>query len=210
MSQLKPVKLRPYLQGNLDSLCGIYALINAIRWALRNELASAKGPHWEELFRRLTNHAVKELGHLDLPTSGLSLYAMIGLTHIARDYVSDELNVELLFRRPFAIKKPTEANQTIESISRHLQQPNTAALVAVYGKLNHWSVITAIDENQTQLFDSERIKHLPIVSVRPKEFVDRRERRSHVQTGSIILLKTSNFLESNLDEQLKNRIDKSR
>lgn len=194
MSKLKPVKLRPYLQGNLDSLCGIYALINSIRWALRIESASAKGPHWEELFRRLTNHAVKEMGHLELTTSGLSLYAMIGLTHVARDYVSDELNIELLFRRPFAIKKPTEANQTIESISRHLQQSSTAALAAVYGKLNHWSVITAIDDKQAQLFDSERIKHLPISSLRPKELVDRRERRSHVQTGSIILLNATNEL----------------
>ncbi|WP_421521893.1 hypothetical protein [Ochrobactrum quorumnocens] len=192
MSQLKPVKLRPYLQGNLDSLCGIYALINAIRWALRNELASTKGPHWEELFRRLTNHAVKEMGHLDLPTSGLSLYAMIGLTHIGRDYVSDELNVELSLRRPFAIKKPIEADQTIESMSRHLQQTNTAALAAVYGKLNHWSVITAIDDKQAQLFDSERIKQLPITSLQPKEFVDRRERRSHIQSSSIILLKATN------------------
>lgn len=159
MSQLKPVTLRPYLQGDLDSLCGIYALINAIRWALQNELASAKGPHWEELFRKLTNHAVKEMGHLDLPTSGLSLYAMIGLTHVARAYVSEELNIELMFRRPFAIKKPTQADQTIESISRHLQQSSTAALAAVYGKLNHWSVITAVDDKQAQLFDSERIKH---------------------------------------------------
>jgi len=192
MSELKPVQLRPYLQGNLDSLCGIYALINAIRWALRNELASAKGMHWEELFRRLTNHAVKEMGHLDLPTSGLSLYATIGLTHIARDYVSDELHIELLFRRPFAIKKPIEADQTIESISRHLQQPNTAALAAIYGKLNHWSVITAVDDKQAQLFDSERIKHLPIMSLQPKEFVDRRERRSHIQSSSVILLKATN------------------
>lgn len=191
MSQLKAVKLPPYLQGNLDSLCGIYALINAIRWALRNELTSAKGTHWEELFRRLTNHAVKEMGHLDLPTNGLSLYAMIGLTHVARDYVSEDLHIELLFRRPFAIKKPTQADQTIESISCHLQQPNTAALVAIYGKLNHWSVITSIDDKQAQLFDSERIKHLPITNLQPKEFVDRRERRSHVQPSSVILLKAA-------------------
>ncbi|MEJ5087162.1 hypothetical protein [Brucella pseudogrignonensis] len=210
MSQLKPVKLRPYLQGNLDSLCGIYALINAIRWALRNELASAKGPDWEELFRRLTNHAVKEMGHLDLPTSGLSLYAMIGLIHVARDYVSEELNVELLFRRPFAIKKPTDADQTSESISRHLQQSSTAALAAVYGKLNHWSVITAIDAKQAQLFDSERIKHLPITNLQPKEFVDRREQRSHVQPSNVILLKTLNSSQNNLEGQLKTRIDKRR
>jgi len=131
------------------------------------------------------------MGHLDLPTSGLSLYAMIGLTHIARDYVSDELNIELSLRRPFAIKKPAEADQTIESISRHLQQSNTAALTAVYGKLNHWSVITAINDKQAQLFDSERIKDLPIASLRPKEFVDRQERRSHVQSSSVILLKAA-------------------
>lgn len=188
MSQLKHVKLRPYLQGNLDSLCGIYALINAIRWALRNELASAKGPHWEELFRKLTNHAVKEMGHLDLPTSGLSLYPMIGLTHVARDHVLEHLNTELLLRRPFALRKPQYASQTIETIEAHLVRPNAAVLAAVYGTLNHWSVIKNFDNHRALLFDSDHQSQLPISAFQSAQFINVKKRRAHVQAGSVILL----------------------
>ncbi|MBJ6718825.1 hypothetical protein I2750_00820 [Bacillus sp. PR5] len=181
-------KLRPYLQGNLDSLCGIYALINGIRWAMRNQLVSAKGEHWEDLFRKLTDHAIKNRGHLELVSEGLSLYGMIALTHVARDHLREYHDVELLFRRPFALSRPREASQTLHTIEAHLARPNTAVLAAVYGTLNHWCVIKHLDEQRAYLFDSDHQLHLPKSAFQPAGFIDPKRRRTHVQPGSIILL----------------------
>lgn len=185
--KLQP-RLRPYLQGNLDSLCGIYALINGIRWALRNELVSAKGEHWEELFRKLTDHAIKSRGHLELVNDGLSLYGMIALTHVAQDHMREYHNIEVVMRRPFALRRPLEAMESVNTISDHLAQSNTAVLAAVYGTLNHWCVIKVLDEQHAHLFDSDRQSHLPKSAFQPAGFIDPKRRRTHVQPGSIILL----------------------
>ncbi|WP_210249377.1 hypothetical protein [Brucella tritici] len=182
-------KLRPYLQGNLDSLCGIYALINGIRWALRNDPVSAKGQHWEELFRKLTDHAIKNRGHLELVSEGLSLYGMIALTHVARDHMRDYHDIELLFRRPFALGRPTESDQTLHTIEAHLASANTAVLAAVYGTLNHWCVVKQFDEHRAYLFDSDHQLHLPKSAFQPQEFIEEgQRRRAHLQPSSIILL----------------------
>ncbi|WP_139976504.1 hypothetical protein [Ochrobactrum sp. CGA5] len=181
-------KLRPYLQGNLDSLCGVYALINGIRWALRNELVSAKGEHWEELFRKLTDHAIKSRGHLELVNDGLSLYGMIALTHVAQDHMREYHNIGVVMRRPFALRRPLEAMESVNTISDHLAQSNTAVLAAVYGTLNHWCVIKQLDEQRAHLFDSDRQSHLAISAFQPAGFIDPKRRRTHVQPGSIILL----------------------
>ncbi len=181
-------ELRPYLQGSLDSLCGVYALINGIRWALRNELVSAKGEHWEELFRKLTNHAIRNRGDLELVSHGVTLYTMIALTHIARDHMRERHKIELMFRRPFAQSKPLEAGQTLETIEACLHQPNTAVLAAIYGTLDHWCVIKQLDDQHTYLFDSDRLFRLPKSAFQPQEFIEPHKRRAHVQPGSIIAM----------------------
>lgn len=181
-------ELRPYLQGSLDSLCGVYALINGIRWALRNEPLSAKGEHWEELFRKLTKHAIKNRGDLELVSHGVTLYTMIALTHIARDHMRERHKIELLFRRPFALRRPLQATGSLNTISDHLAQPNTAVLAAVFGTLNHWCVIKQFDEQRAHLFDSDRQSHLPKSAFQPQEFIEEGQRRAHVQASSILLL----------------------
>lgn len=185
--KLQP-RLRPYLQGNLDSLCGVYALINGIRWALRNDLASAKGEHWEDLFRKLTDHAIKSRGHLELVNDGLSLYGMIALTHVAQDHMREYHDIEVVMRRPFALRRPLEAMESVNTISDHLAQSNTAVLAAVYGTLNHWCVIKQLDEQRAHLFDSDRQSHLPKSAFQPLEFIEKSRRRAHVQAGSIVTI----------------------
>lgn len=184
-------KLRPYLQGSLDSLCGVYALINGIRWALRNELVSAKGEHWEELFRKLTNHAIKNRGDLELVSHGVTLYTMIAFTNIARDHMLERHKIELMFRRPFAQSKPIEGGQTLETIEACLHQPATAVLAAIYGTLDHWCVVKQLDGQHAYLFDSDRLFRLPKSAFQPLEFIEPRKRRAHVQPGSIIVMSIS-------------------
>ncbi len=43
-------RLEPYLQGDLDGLCGIYAIVNAIRLALVNQNGRFTDEDWHELF----------------------------------------------------------------------------------------------------------------------------------------------------------------
>lgn len=165
--------LRPYRQGDLDSLCGPYAIVNAFRWCL--------GDH---PLARL--YAVKELGYLGLASSGLSLNGMIWMLRTAQQHMYEEHGLELASRRPFAGRRPQQPGDVIDSIAAHLNSPNTVSVAAFYGHLNHWGVITNVRPDGACLFDSSRINRLPISALHPAAFVPQERCRSHVQPGSVL------------------------
>lgn len=64
---------RPFKQGHLDGLCGIYSIVNGFRLVLGRRLNQSK---CEQLFDFLTQYAIKEQGNLDVVAGGLGLRQM--------------------------------------------------------------------------------------------------------------------------------------
>lgn len=182
-------KLRPYRQGDLDALCGPYAIVNAFRWCLGDHPIAAKGPHWASLFGVLHDYAVKELGYLGLASSGLSLNGMIWMLRTAQEHMRDEHELSFASHRPFARRRPQQPDEVSGSIAAHLSSPCTATVVAFYGHLNHWGVITNVRPDGACLFDSSRINRLPISALHPAAFVPRERSRSHIQPGSVLQIR---------------------
>lgn len=183
-----PKKLSPYLQGNLDSLCSVYAVINALRWSLADHPLSAKGEHWKALFAELNDYAVKELGLLSLSSQGMGLKGMIWLLRTAQTYMSETHAITITIHRPFALKRPNSNNDIIDTITEHLRSPNTAVITAVYGKLNHWCVIKDLKKKHVILFDSDRLSQLPLNTIQKPLNTIIKQPHSNVQTGSIMLI----------------------
>lgn len=185
---LSPKQLRPYLQGNLDSLCSVYAVINALRWSLADHPLSGKGDHWRLLFAELNDYAVKELGLLSLSSQGMGLNGMIWLLRTAQQHMLETHAITIRTYRPFALRRPNSNNDMIDTITTHLRSPNTAVVTAVYGKLNHWCVIKGLKKKHIILFDSDHLSQLPI-NARQKPLNSKvKQPHSNIQTGSIILI----------------------
>ncbi|RBO88509.1 hypothetical protein [Pseudochrobactrum asaccharolyticum] len=186
-----PKKLSPYLQGNLDSLCSVYAVINALRWSLADHPLSAKGEHWKALFAELNDYAVKELGLLSLSSQGMGLKGMIWLLRTAQQYMSETHAITITTHRPFALKRPNSNNDIIDIIAEHLRSPNTAVITAVYGKLNHWCVIKGLKKKHVILFDSDRLSQLSISTFQLAALSKIDARTSRAQAASMVLLSTA-------------------
>ena len=186
-----PKKLSPYLQGNLDSLCSVYAVINALRWSLADHPLSAKGEHWKALFAELNDYAVKELGLLSLSSQGMGLKGMIWLLRIAQQHMSETHSITFTTHRPFALKRPNSNNDIIDTIAEHLRGPNTAVIAAVYGKLNHWCVIKGLKKKHVILFDSDRLSQLSISTFQHAALSKIDARTSRAQAASMVLLSTA-------------------
>lgn len=125
--------LRPYRQGDLDALCGPYAIVNAFRWCLGKHSLAAKGPHWATLFGVLHDYAVRELGYLGLASSGLSLNGMIWMLRTAQQHMHDEHELDFVSHRPFAGRRPQRpdngsfmSSQTKSSASSPKGIPSTS------------------------------------------------------------------------------------
>lgn len=186
VSPARPI--RPYSQGDLDGMCSLYAVINSIRWCIRDQPLAEKGPHWRDLFAAINDYAIKELGCLTLASTGLGINSMIWLVRTAQDYMHDVHNIHIHTQRPFANSKPTNLDHVTQTTLNHINKKHSSALFAVYGKMNHWTVATEITAAKVKIFDSRRTCFIPQISLQPADFIHKSQRNSHVQSGSLICM----------------------
>jgi hypothetical protein len=152
-STLHPSR-RPLQQGDLDGLCGVYAIINAVRLVC-SELDSES---CDALFRILVT-TLERRG----PTarcaiwSGLGLQMLRLLIHRAITFVWKEFKVRLIvYRIPAEVRRARSMNV----LWNHLEPligTRSIALFAISGRYNHWTVAYAISARQLTLFDSDGI-----------------------------------------------------
>ncbi len=146
--------LKPYRQGGLDSLCGLYAIVNAVRWGLR-DLAPLTLPSSQHLLAALTT-ALDERRMLNSAMlEGMSMPDLSRSLKIAQEWLAEELGIVAVVRKPFHKNGTAKLAAFMASIDAHLQGSNTAVIVVSTGRSDHWSVITHVDRRVIRVFDSD-------------------------------------------------------
>ena len=84
----------PFRQGNLDGLCGIYALINAIRLVTAEQL-DLSNVEWAGVFARLLAGADDDRGVAKVVTGGIGTWRLIALARAAIDHIAEQYGIEL-------------------------------------------------------------------------------------------------------------------
>jgi hypothetical protein len=156
--------LRPYRQGDLDALCGLYAIINAARWAAwPKEIA----PEFAEtLFAKLGHHAAMALGMPALCAMGTTVPQLRRLIRLALAMLQSECGIEL---RLEAI--PAKA---LRITLRHGEAPGIIAsarlgeafVVHITHGVGHWTVFERIDGTRARFFDSAGWRSLSLRRVK--------------------------------------------
>jgi hypothetical protein len=157
------VAIEPYHQGDLDHLCGLYAVVNSIGHSLRNN-SPMDEPDCQKLFNRLVEH-LRDTGMLARAlTSGLSTAATSRMLAEAQSWLLKTKGVKLRRSKPFHRMSNLQYSDLINSISMHLAAPNTSVLASISGRMDHWTVIREISPKSIMLFDSYGISRFSIQS----------------------------------------------
>ena len=162
--------MKPYRQGDLDNACGLYAIVNALRWCVRDQRDLLKEIDWEALFLFLVRYTHDDLGNVHLSADGMGTLATLRSMRASSNFIS-ERHEGLDFRchRPFARRRPADLAEMIDKISLHLERSGTSCVASTTGRLEHWTVLTAIRDEQVNLFDSlESLRQLPNKALSPK------------------------------------------
>lgn len=151
--------MRAVRQGELDALCGIYALINAL------EVAGVKGPRsvmHKQLFRRLTLGLPADrlqaamfdgLDSEDLLETGGRAFRWLGRRH--RIWVSLE--------RPWHDVDFPDVDAFLASLRGTAQSHDAAVIVNVHlPGYSHWSVVRRFEGRRALLRDSTGLKQLEL------------------------------------------------
>jgi hypothetical protein len=155
-------RLRAYAQGELDYLCGLYAIINGLRHTF--------GPaHW---FRGrdylwLSQQLIRELdkaGHLqEVMTEGFKRKQVSRLLRVSQSIVAARWGCTFSVHRPFVDKPKAPLADIIETIRKHQQQQSRSVVIRVSG---HWSVVRQTTDTRFDMLDSFEYHRLRFADIR--------------------------------------------
>lgn len=142
----------PFQQGGLDSLCGLYSIINAERFINRSS---------DEETQKLFNDLIHYLSRRGL----LTKFLIDGIIHTEMLVILNKVigkqrisNVQIPFRG-----MPTpDLTAFWKSMQLFLDgTPGRAIILGLQGYHDHWTVIETITNRSIKLYDSSLIKRLP-------------------------------------------------
>ena len=147
----------PYRQGDLDGLCGVYAIANAIR-CLRPSLTQQQA---DTLFRHLMR-VVRSLdtGRVAIAHKGLTHKQMHRLIATASEHMLKTHRVELVVHDvPDDIRRRWSVAALWRLIGRHVAR-NRVVLLGIFGRHDHWTLAVGITPGQITLCDSGDLRVL--------------------------------------------------
>lgn len=145
--------LEPFLQGELDGLCGPYAVINGIRLALGPEREMPDAA-WVDLFGGMLREAAGRHRRGDLCAAGLDTKHLVTALRWSVGIMERQYEVRLIYRRPFLRAGKPKLSAVVYSLQHIQRLQNTSIIVGFGGSLDHWTVIKQVSPHYISFFDS--------------------------------------------------------
>ena len=145
---------KPFRQGDLDGLCGLYCLVNAVRVLCPELDREAAAALFEHLLQSLRLAGVKPIEAI---TCGVDVGPHNQLIKRAVQYVNDEFDIELAARR---LRKSVRDTPHINRLWRELAarlSPTCVAILGLGGRYEHWTVAVKASTRQIRLYDSSKM-----------------------------------------------------
>ncbi|MFK8034436.1 MAG: hypothetical protein AB8B94_09865 [Hyphomicrobiales bacterium] len=148
--------IEPVFQGEFDGLCGVYAIINAIRKLYPKRFSPSCQ---SAMFELLTDYAIKEQGNLSILTSGIGLRELKQLIKVAVEDLKEEKGFRIRVDQPWRLK--SNKALYVEEIKHLLDQPNVSILIGIDNPYKHWTVMNCYNDDDLELLDSTGHEDIP-------------------------------------------------
>lgn len=149
-----------YSQGSLDSLCGVYAVINSVRTVAASHGQRLSRAECVDLFKRLCG-VLADGGRLeDALTDGTTIRTFQAMTREAHDWLARGRGLVLESRRAFG-RAPEGLDQFWRRLQNHASDEGPGSiLIGIAGRIDHWSCIRSLNSRAILLVDSDGVKLL--------------------------------------------------
>lgn len=151
--------IEPFVQGELDGLCGIYAVINAYRLLFGDQF----GPeHAMRLFKKMAKSAPLAV------FEGLGYHELLDLISLANRAVPAKMRLEVrtqLFRKP-ANGPALKTNIFVNRLREEVNEQNQVAILGLEKAHNHWTLVHRLTPSTIKLTDSDNLGgHLRLANI---------------------------------------------
>jgi hypothetical protein len=146
------VARKPFRQGDLDGLCGLYTLVNAAK-LVAGPISQKQGT---SLFEQCLLGLNKKMDVARAVTEGVGVNRLVWLV---RNVLEPSLPVTC--HRPFAKASKVSLDSYWESIQDFLAEPRRTVVVCINGAtFGHWTLVRTISPGRMEFFDSSGFRRV--------------------------------------------------
>lgn len=173
--------IAPFRQGELDGLCGVYAIINALRLAFDQRSAKLQRGDWQELFFALLARVDDGVGGIcHVIANGMSAKRLRTIAKTAEQHLREEYELDVSTELMFTRGDHPSLVDLLVAIEESLEHGHPV-IVDFAGRLNHWTVIREVTGKNLLLFDSSGLSR---VARRNCQLLKRRGSKRHLHSLS--------------------------
>ena len=161
-------KTDPLGQGDLDSLCGLYALVNAIRWLRHGQEPALSSL---DLFAMVVREVDKVADTANVLLDGIDPHQLWPVVRAVLRQLQKQHGIAIDASRPFFRRPRLTAREMAAAIAADSHSNSAAHVVVFWGELNHWTVVHRAMAGHFELFDSCGTRRLRVDQCQmPSEF----------------------------------------
>lgn len=150
--------LAPLRQGDLDSLCGVYAIVNAVRKSAHGH--GLRRNEWKELFNLLIDAQEESGTAVESVTAGIFSKPLWKLARRAVTYCRSR-SIPMAVSRP--IGREHWAGLDLPSwLAIQAARPATAVVMGLVLPWDHWTVLHSVGRRYVSFYDSSDCRRLAL------------------------------------------------
>lgn len=151
--------MRPVKQGDLDALCGVYAIVNALeQLGVTGRRSVVHTQLFERLVLSLTPHQLRSS-----LVSGLEADDLLYASRKAFRWLRRVHGIDLRIRRPFEEREFVSESDYVEVLRAQSATWRRAVIIGFdMPGGSHWSVVRSIEGRRLYTRDSGRLTHLDL------------------------------------------------
>ena len=143
-------RVKPYAQGDLDCMCAIYTIINAVRALCPEMTIGASEALFRRLIRSLHTHTNDALSPIIIGTNRTLLQKLLAE---AQSYVAKRFKVDLDIQPKGRAVNAKSLDVAWDRLSAILDD-RTVVILLLGGCCSHWTVVYDVKPQTIQLLDS--------------------------------------------------------
>jgi hypothetical protein len=160
------MRLKPYNQGDLNGLCGMYAVVNALHLLFE----AGDVPEFGEDIFKATARALPSEAYPAVLWNGMTIDKVLDLAKRAAARVKRRIDVRIAVERPFGPDDFPSARAYVQELAALTRSKYASAIVGVnWGKARggggHWSVFRRVVNDRVYFFDAVE-RNLPLDRLR--------------------------------------------
>jgi hypothetical protein len=157
--------MKPFRQGDLDSTCGLYALVNSIRLAAEPFSHFSRADCWQ-LYHSLVNVCDHHfLGGFALVMSeGMGIRQIKTLLRHADFWLISNKQLTLTWSKPYTSRQKPDPQEYRCLLQDHLERGGSAILGIGWWE-EHWTVLHKLTDKSIMLADSGELHRLSWASL---------------------------------------------